>query len=125
MTQTETLLERFTAAIGQKLQEVSGIPDTYHERSRAAGFPRIIYTMTVWTGGNALRGTLTCTVSGNTRPSEVDHIASILLEELEDFSCCTDDMTYYLHDCRIAPSEDADKSVFLRIFTSEFLVMGG
>lgn len=125
MKQTETLLDRFAAAVGQKLQEVSGVPDTYYERSRATGFPRIIYTATVWTSDDALRGTLSCTISGNTQPSEVDRIAGTLLHELEGFSQDSEQMLYYLHSGRISPNTDSDRSVYIRILTFDFFVVGG
>lgn len=125
MKQTDTLLERFTATIGKKLSEVSGVDTVFYERSRAVGFPRICYTATVWTSGSSLRGTLSCTISGNGPPSEVDHITQTLLDELDEFSACTDELTYYLHGGRVAPIEESDKSVTIRLLTFEFLTMGG
>lgn len=124
MNPTDTTFERFTSAIGDKIREITGLEDVYYERSRHAGFPRVIYTATVWTNNDALRGTLTCTISGNTAPSEVDHIAHTLLHELEGFSCFTEELTWYLYNCRSVPLEDSDKSVFIRVFTSEFFVIG-
>ena len=125
METSETSFELFTKAIGDKLREVTGLRDIYYERSKFAGFPRISYTATVWTSDTALRGTLTCTISGNTLPSEVDHIAHTLIDELEGYSYCSGDLTYYLYNCRSAPSDDADKSVHIRILTIEFFAMGG
>lgn len=125
MTPTSTTFERFTAAIGEKLREVSTVDTVFYERSREAGFPRICYTATVWTSDSTLRGTLSCTISGNGLPSEVDHIAQTLLDELDVFSSCSDELTYYLYNGRTAPVEDSDKSVTIRLLTFEFLAMGG
>ena len=125
MKQTDSVFSLFVDAVGEKLREVSGVEDTFYERCRNVGFPRICYTATVWTSADALRGTLSCTISVNGQPSDADCIAHTLLQELEGFCCCSDELTYYLHDGRIAPSEDSDKKVFIRILTFEFFAMGG
>ena len=57
MNPTDTTFERFTSAIGDKIRDITGLEDVYYERSRHAGFPRVIYTATVWTNNDALRGT--------------------------------------------------------------------
>lgn len=127
MTETDTLFERFTAAVGQKLREVSNVDTVFYERSRAAGFPRICYSATVWTSDSALRGTLTCTISGNGLPSEVDRIAHTLLRELNGYSYCSDKdrLVYYLTGGKVNPPEDTDKTVSIRVLVFDFLTMGG
>lgn len=125
MTTSDSLLERFKRAIGQKLEEVSGIHDVFSGNSRSAGYPRISYTATVWVTDSALHGTLSCTVAGNTTEAEVDNIASTLLHELEGYSFCSDELMYYLHSGRIDNDEESDKTVRARLVTLDFMTMGG
>ena len=125
MANNSTLLDLFKRAIGQKLEEVSGLTNVFYEHSRMAAYPRICYTATVWVTDSALHGTLSCTVAGNDTAAEVDNIASTLLRELEGFSFCSDELMYYLHSGRIDPNTETDKTVRERLVTFDFITMGG
>lgn len=125
MTTSDSLLELFKRAVGQKLAEVSGTQNVFSGNSREAGYPRINYTTTVWVADSALHGTLSCTVAGNTTEAEVDNIAYTLLRELEGFSFCSDELMYYLHSGRMDNDEEADKTVRVRLVTFDFMTMGG
>ena len=75
--------------------------------------------------GALLKGTLSCIIAGNSNAAEVDNLQQKLLTELSEFSSCSDDLFYYLHEGHAGPVEESDKTVRRRLVTFDFDVMGG
>lgn len=125
MAANETAFELFKRAIGEKITEITDLNDVFYERSKDVGYPRISYTATVWVSGALLKGTLSCIIAGNGNAAEVDNLQQKLLTELSEFSSCSDDLFYYLHEGHAGPVEESDKTVRRRLVTFDFDVMGG
>lgn len=124
---TDTTFDLFTRAIGTKIAEVTGLSSdsVFYTRSATAGYPRISYTATIWADGSVQRGTLSCQVVGKTSAGDVDAIAEKLRTELDDFASCSDALFYWLFSGRSDPVEDSDKSIYRRLVTFDFKIMGG
>lgn len=124
---TDTAFDLFVWAIGAKIAEVTGLSseNVFYTRSTAAGYPLICYTATIWADGSMQRGTLSCQVVGKTSASDVDAIAEKLRTGLDDFASCSDALFYWLFSGRSDPVEDSDKSIYRRLVTFDFKIMGG
>lgn len=124
---TDSAFDLFKRAIGTKIAEVTGLTseNVFYTRSAAAGYPRISYTATIWAEGSVLRGTLSCQIIGKTSAGDVDALAEKLRTGLDDFASCSDALFYWLFSGRSDPVEDSDKSIYRRLVTFGFKIMGG
>lgn len=124
---TDSAFDLFKRAIGTKIAEVTGLSseNVFYTRSAAAGYPRISYTATIWAAGSVLRGTLSCQIIGKTSAGDVDALAEKLRTGLDDFASCSEALFYWLFSGRSDPVEDSDKSIYRRLVTFDFKIMGG
>ena len=123
----DSAFDLFKRAIGTKIAEVTGLSSesVFYTRSASAGYPRISYTATIWAEGSVLRGTLSCQIVGKTSAGDVDALAEKLRTGLDGFTSCSDALFYWLFSGRSNPVEESDKSIYRRLVTFDFKIMGG